>query len=223
MNPMFVPSLALAATGMCRHVRRIAVLESLDCALHGSVGTWEVYGFGGPPDVEAVAAALWRTEPDYGEALDALARGIGLELDEVSLQVDLATAVADRDLGYMRIDAGTVAGLDATWIGSAGSSPVAEMRTVWSLGGIFGHEQTPDWRLLHGYRVRIDGEPNVTLKLSFSPDDFDTFEIGTTTCMPAVNAIPSVVAARPGVLATTDLPFVRARGLHATESSGTPE
>jgi hypothetical protein len=213
MNPMFVPTVALAATAMCRHVRCISIVESLDCALYGSAGTWEAYGFGGPPDTERVAEALRRTEPDYPEALDAMARAIGLELDDVTLEVDLAVAVADRDLGYLRIDAGTVAGIDATWVGTVGGSPVATLHTIWSLGGIFGHEQTPEWRLLHGYRIRIDGEPNVNLRLSFAPDDLDAFDIGTTTCMPAINAIPAVVAAAPGVVAVADLPVVRARGI----------
>jgi hypothetical protein len=213
MNPMFVPTVALAATAMCRHVRCISIVESLDCALYGSAGTWEAYGFGGPPDVEKVSMALRRTEPDYPEALDAIARAIGLELDDVTLEVDLATAVADRDLGYMRIDAGTVAGIDATWVGTVDGSAVATLHTIWSLGGIFGHEQSPAWRLLHGYTIRIDGEPNVNLRLSFAPDDLETFDIGTTTCMPAVNAIPAVVDAAPGVLAIADLPVIRARGI----------
>ena len=111
----------------------------------------------------------------------------------------------------MRIEAGTVAGLDATWLGTAGGEVVAEMRTQWCLGSIFGHAQDPDWRLLHGYRIRVTGDPNLDIRLSFAPDDFETFDIGTTTCMPAINAIPAVVAAAPGVLTTADLPLVCAR------------
>ena len=46
---------------------------------------------------------------------------------------------------------------------------------------------------------------------NFAPDDFETFDIGTTTtAMPAVNAIPAVVAAPPGVLPTASLPLITA-------------
>ena len=44
-----------------------------------------------------------------------------------------------------------------------------------------------------------------------APDDFETFDIGTTTAMPAVNAIPAIVDADPGVLGAADLPIVTAR------------
>jgi hypothetical protein len=36
--------------------------------------------------------------------------------------------------------------------------------------------------------------------MSFAPRDCNTSDIGTTTAMPAVNAIPPVVAAHAGVL-----------------------
>jgi hypothetical protein len=211
MNPMFVPTLALAATAMCRQVRRVSVLESLDCVMYGSAGTWEAYGFGGPADAEAVKAALWRTEPDYRETLDSMARGIGVELDGIDLTVAVAAAVGDRDLGFMTIADGTVAALDATWRGVAGGDTVAELRMVWKLGSMLGFTEEPDWPILHGYRIRVDGDPNVNLRLSFAPERYQTFDIGTTTAMPAVNAIPAVVAAAPGVLSTTDLPLVTAR------------
>ena len=198
------------------------MFESVDCALYGSVGTWEAYGFGGPPDPEAVAHALRITEPDYPETLDVIAGALGLAIDDVSLSVELATASADRDLGYMRIEAGTVAGLDATWLGSADGQVVAELRTQWCLGSIFGHAQDPDWHLLHGYRIRVTGDPNLDIRLSFAPDDLETFDIGTTTCMPAINAIPAVVAALPGVLTTADLPLVCARGRTGTLPSQSP-
>jgi hypothetical protein len=217
MNPMFVPTVALAATAMCRNVRRISILESLDCAMYGSAGTWEAYGFGGPPDGGVVREALLRTEPDYREAMDAMARAIGVELDSIDLEVDVAAAVADRNLGFLQIPAGTMAGLDARWKGTVGGESVIELRMVWELGGIFGHEQEPIWMVLHGYRIRIEGDPNVNMRLSFAPDDFSAFDIGSTTAMPAINAIPAVVAAPAGVLTPADLPLITARHLSAND------
>jgi hypothetical protein len=211
MNPMHVPTVALAATAMCRHVSRISVTESMDCFLYGNAPTWSGYGFGGPPDPAAIKAALIEAEPDYAETVSAMARAIGVEIDEVDLSVDCAVALTDRDLGFLQIPAGSVAGIDAVWSGMRAGKQVTELRTTWTLGTILGHPQEPEWSLANGYVVRISGDPNVKLKISFTPEDFDSFDIGTTTAMPAVNAIPAVVSARPGVFTPLDLPIVAAR------------
>jgi hypothetical protein len=213
MNPMHVPTVALAATAMCRHVSRISVTESMDCFLYGNAPTWSGYGFGGPPDPVAIKAALLEAEPDYAETVSAMARAIGVEIDNVELTVECAVALTDRDLGFLQIPAGSVAGIDAIWSGMHGTRPVAELRTTWTLGTILGHPQEPEWSLANGYLIRISGDPNVKLKMSFAPPDFDNFDIGTTTAMPAVNAIPAVVSARPGVFTPLDLPIVAARAL----------
>lgn len=211
MNPMHVPTVALAATAMCRHVDKISITESMDCFGYGNTATWTGYGFGGPPDPAEIKAKLLAAEPDYAETVSAMARAIGVEIDDVDLTVECAVALADRDLGFIHIAEGTVAGVDATWTGSRAGAVVAELRTTWTLGSVLGHRQNPEWRLAFGYLVEITGDPNVKLKMSFAPSDFETFDIGTTTAMPAVNAIPAVVAAPAGVCTPLDLPLITAR------------
>lgn len=211
MNPMHVPTVALAATAMCRHVSRISVTESMDCFLYGNAPTWAGYGFGGPPDTDAIKSKLLAAEPDYPETVAAMAGAIGVQIDDVDLSVEVAVALTDRDLGFMKIDAGTVAGVDATWTGLRAGIPVSELRTTWTLGSILGHPQDPEWQLANAYLIRITGDPNVKLKMSFAPADFESFDIGITTAMPAVNAIPAVVAAPAGVCTPLDLPVIAAR------------
>jgi hypothetical protein len=211
MNPMHVATVALAATAMCRNVSRISITESMDCFGYGNAPTWTGYGFGGPPDTADIKAKLLEAEPDYAEMLAAMARAVSVEIDDVGLAVDVAIAVGDRDLGFLKIADGTVAGVDALWTGSRCGVTVAELRTTWTLGSVLGHRQNPEWKLAFGYLVEITGDPNVKLKLSFSPEDFETFDIGTTTAMPAVNAIPAVVAASPGVFTPLELPLVTAQ------------
>lgn len=219
MNPMHVPTVALAATAMCRHVSRISITESMDCFMYGNTATWTGYGFGDPPDTAAIKAKLLSAEPDYPETVSVMARAIGVEIDDVDLTVECAVALTDRDLGFIQIATGTVAGIDATWTGSRDGVPVAVLRTTWTLGSALGHPQHPEWRLAYGYLVHITGDPDVKLKMSFAPSDFETFDIGTTTAMPAVNAIPIVVSAPSGVFTPLDLPIITARaprpGAHA--------
>jgi hypothetical protein len=211
MNPMFVPSVALAATGMCKTVRHLRILESVDCAMYGSAGTWEAYGFGTPPDRERLTREMWDAEPDYREALDVIAAGLGVTLDDHRLELDCAIAVGDRDLGFMTIADGTVSARDGRWIGLVQGDPFIELRTTWKLGGIYGHRDEPDFPMLYGYRIDIDGEPNVKVQLSFAPDDLEAFDIGVGTALPAINAIPSVCAAPAGVVTSRNLPIIASR------------
>lgn len=212
MNPTYVPTLALAATAMCRRVTRISVTESLDCALYGAASTWEAYGFGTRLEPDRLKTELWSAEPDYREILDVMATALGVTLDDHTLDVDYATATEDRDLGFMTIGQGTVAGLDARWVGRVDETPFVEMRTTWKLGSIFGYHQEPDWPLLHGYRIDIDGDPEVHLKLNFVPADLDNIDVGVTTALPAINAITAVCSAQPGIVTAADLPLVTGRG-----------
>ncbi len=184
MNPMFVPTVALAATAMCRRVHRIEIIESVDCAMYGAAGTWEAYGFGTPLEPERLKAELWAAEPDYREVLEVMAAAVGVRLDGLDLQADYATATEDRDLGFMQIAKGTVSALDARWIGSVAGEPFVELRTTWKLGGIYGFTDTPDWPLFYGYKINIDGDPKVRLKLTFMPEDLDDIDIGVTTGPP---------------------------------------
>jgi hypothetical protein len=210
-NPMFVPTVALAATAMCRQVERVSITESMDCALYDSAANWQSYGFGMPPDTERLRDELWRLEPDYVEALEIMATGLGFTVDDYSLSLECAVANEDRDLGFMQIPAGTVAALDATWSAMAGDRPAVTIRTTWKLGSFLGYTETPDWPLLWGYLIEVAGEPNLRLKLNFTFDDLEHIDIGVTTAMPVVNAIAAVCAAPPGVLSPLDLPLVTGR------------
>ena len=64
------------------------------------------------------------------------------------------------------------------------------------------------------YRVQITGEPNYTLDLQLMGTDGDHNTAGLkATAMRLVNAIPAVVAARPGLVTALDLPPITGRGL----------
>jgi 4-hydroxy-tetrahydrodipicolinate reductase len=64
------------------------------------------------------------------------------------------------------------------------------------------------------YRVRISGEPTLTLDLQLLRADGDINTAALkATAMRLVNAIPAVVEAPPGLLTALDLPLTPGRGL----------
>ena len=212
MNPMFIPIIALVSTALCGNVRKISLLESTDCVMYEGVGTWEAYVFGKPLDYEQRKQDLWDSEPDYRELLDVIAGSLDVKLDDVSLDVEYALADDDRDLGYMKIARGTIAGIDATWRGLVRGTTFVEVRTVWKLGGLYGHTETPNWELLYGYKLAVEGDMNINLDCIFLPEDVEKIDIGIPTAMPAVNSIAQVCAARPGVVTPKDLTLITGRG-----------
>jgi 4-hydroxy-tetrahydrodipicolinate reductase len=63
----------------------------------------------------------------------------------------------------------------------------------------------------------VRGEPNYTVDLQLVGSDGDHNTGGLkATAMRLVNAVPAVVAARPGLITALDLPLVTGRGLLTT-------
>ena len=74
-----------------------------------------------------------------------------------------------------------------------------------------------DWTVEHGYLIEVAGDPNIRIKVDIWADLDDlaalTVEemhgIGMRiSALPAVNAIPAVCAAAPGLLTYADLPTI---------------
>ena len=79
------------------------------------------------------------------------------------------------------------------------------------------NDVAPDWPAppgKGGYRVIIEGSPNMTCELMLEGDGGDENSGGLiVTAMRLVNAIPAVVAAKPGLMSALDLPPITGRGL----------
>ena len=107
-----------------------------------------------------------------------------------------------------------------TWSGVVDGVAVIELRVLWKMGTTM----EPDWPLRHGYFVEIEGRPNVRSRLQvLPPADWDEPDFGglgmIMTAMPAVNAIPAVVAAAPGIVSGHELPVIAAQAVTARRSA----
>ena len=119
--------------------------------------------------------------------------------------------------GSWTIAAGCVAGVAASWKGLVGDQVIVELNVRWRKGPTL----EPDWQIEDGYLIEVDGQPTIRTRVQLlPPPDFqattfaDFMVLGMIiTAMPAINAIPQVVAAPPGIVTYTDLPLTLPRGV----------
>jgi hypothetical protein len=136
-----------------------------------------------------------------------MADALAITLDEVVYTSEFGLAQEDIDLGWMQMAKGTVCGLRGAWQGLVGGKPVLEIGLTWRLGT----PMEPDWPVADGHTIEIDGVSRVRIvhhvDHSADPDDNDAM---SDTANPAVNAIPAVVAAPPGLVTVAELPLITA-------------
>ena len=209
INPGFVDLLAIVAAGGCDRVDKITVTEEADISGYDSPDTELPVGFARPIDDPELPAMTAKATEVFIDAVNLVGDALGVEFDEIVCEPEYSKTTADVDLGSWSIPAGCVAGIAASWHGKINGRSIVELRFVWRKGQTL----EPDWPIDTGHRIKVDGRPNISLRLDVTPPpDFK----GTTlndfmrlpmilTVMPAIDAIPKVIAAEPGIITYADI------------------
>lgn len=216
MNPGILNLLGLVSTGICDRVDCITVTESVDSTGYDSPETEIPCGFGRPIDDPQLPAMAQSGTAVFGDAVWMMANVLGVEIDEVVCDTEFAKTTSDLKLGSWSIDAGCVAGIATNWQGRLRGANVLELKTVWRKGPTLD----PDWDVEHAYLVDVRGQPCVRTKMQILPgknfvaESFQDFMVlgMIATAMPAIQGIPAVVEAKPGIVTYGDLPLIAARG-----------
>jgi hypothetical protein len=200
--PGHVPMVALAASAMSLRIERLSILESVDMSEYANEQMFRAMGIDGDPADPATAALVERSCGSFRDQIVVLAAALALDLDEIRFDADFAVADEDLEFGFMTIGKGRVAGIRGTIAGWSGGRARLECRSVWKMGDAM----TPNWPIVHGYLVEVEGEPGYRVRI----EPLDAHLDGAlTTAMPVVNAIPAVCAAPAGVVNLGELPLVR--------------
>jgi hypothetical protein len=204
--------------GMFSDLVPTTLLAAVD-ELH-SIRVTEIGNYGGYP-VEMVMR-LWGFGAPPGEhlglydlALDVwspvvrnLADELGVELDQIALRTDTAVTVVDVPTVCYTVAAGTIAAVRVEIIGMKNGHEFIVVEHI----NYVSPDACRHWPLALGgqdtvYRVEISGRPQLRCEI-----DLDVVaEIGmdsglVATAMRAINAIPWIVGAPPGVLGPMDVP-----------------
>jgi hypothetical protein len=217
VNPGFAELLGIVVAGVCDRVDKITVSEAAHTALYDSPATEMPAGFGRPIDDPALPAMTTDATAVFGEAVAMVADALGVELDAVVCEAEYAKTTTDLDFGSWQIAAGCVAGVAASWQGRVGGRTVVELNVRWKKAPVL----EPNWQIEDGWMIEVQGRPTVRTKVQFlPPPDFEAKSLSDfvvlgliMTAMPAIYAIPAVVAAPPGIVSYPDLRLPLPRGL----------
>jgi 4-hydroxy-tetrahydrodipicolinate reductase len=217
VSPGFAELLAIVSAMVCNRVDKVSVNEAADTTFYDSPDTERPVGFGQPIDHPELARMAEKGTAIFGEAVRLVADALGVELDEIRCVPEFAETTADLEMASWTIPAGCVAGVYISWQGIIAGRTVIDLNVRWRKGQTL----EPDWKIdQDGWVIQVDGQPTVTTKVGFLPPPY--FQATTLaefmalghimTAMPAINAIPAVVAAAPGIVTYADLPLTLPRG-----------
>ena len=218
LYPGFVgESLAPILSRLTARTDRISVREVLNYSTYASHDLiFNAMGFGHAPDDTTplltnteYAASAW-----IGSAT-VLAQALGLHIQSFKGFREVATTPRALTVAAGEIPAGTVGAMRFGVEVDCGETTLAVEHLT-----RMADDLVPDWPTEIGYAVTLEGKPNMTFHLVIGSPEEDHAEQGClATAMHAINAIPAVIAAEPGLYdLSTITPFVA----HWTERGAVP-
>ena len=205
-------ALALALTSISRGVRSVRIQEMISYATYDQPAYHVSQGgiWGAPLDPRYAEGFAKRVlAAGMGAPILLLADALGLELDDLVSSAEIEAIDKDLDLPMGPIPAGTIAGYRFEVAGRKGGSTILALEHITRLDPAVA----PHWPTLDpgGFRVIVDGTPSFTTSMVFDEEDAAVAGcIGTAAR--AVNAIPIVMSAPPGVCSSLDLPTIITHG-----------
>lgn len=213
-SPGFITeALPLVLTSIQRRLDGVTIEEFADLSQRPSPELlFDIMGFGKSRQSASPEMAQARNDHlqgSFGPSLQLLSEAIGLPLDQIDASSEMAMATHPVEIAAGTIDADTVAAQRVTVSGMRNGQILLRFRATWYCTRDFDQ----DWQLLPtGWRVTVDGDAPLKVDLPF-PITLDQMAdtAPSYTANRAVNAVPVVCAAEPGIRTTVDLPQVIAR------------
>ncbi len=202
-------AIPFALLSIQRRLDMLAIEEFADLSQRPSPELlFDVMGYGQPPADMGPERAQHLVQA-FGPSLRLIAEAVGLPLDDVVGDGEVAVCADDLEIAAGTIPAGTVAAQRVTVSGMRNGEPLLRFRANWYCSA----DLTSGWELQDtGWRVRVEGDAPLDVAMPFpiSLDQMAETAPGYTANR-AVNAVEAVCAAEPGIRTSLDLPHIVAR------------
>ena len=209
-SPGFITeALPLVLTSLQRRLDGLAICEYADLSRRDSPDLlFDVMGFGRPAaefDVRRFSSGA----AAFGPSLRLLADALGMPLDSVQASGEVAPARHPVRIAAGTVAPGAVAAQRMTVLGIRDGQPVLRFCATWYCTG----DLDTSWNLrATGWHVLVEGDAPLDIDIRFPvPLERMAATSPAYTANRAVNAVPFVCAAPPGIRFTIDLPQIVAR------------
>ena len=216
--------LPLAAMSLCASVETVRVQEIVDYGSYDDADfTGASFGFGLLPGDETpliflpgVISSIW------GGPVRLLADELGVQVDELRETHDTWLATEPIDCAMMTVASGRVAAVRFRVEGMVNGRAAIVMEHVNRLTAAAAPEwPTPPDGRPGVHRVTITGSPGIEINVHVGGAGVDHNIAGViATAAKAVNAIPAVCNAAPGLVSLRDLPVSQVPGLRSLSAKG---
>ena len=214
VDPGFINDiLPVLLAGFCERVDEVRAFELFNYSSYAQEeAVRNLVGMGQPMDatppmlIPGVPTMVW------GGAIRLMARGLGLELDDIRETLDKRALPRTVETQLGRFDEGTMGAFRLEIQGIVNGRPLLVIDHVTRIV----NDLVPEWPMPKGdgaHGVKLTGRPNLTV--TFDPEEDGSAAGGgnTTAAARIVNAIPFVCAAKPGMLDALQVPLATGRGL----------
>lgn len=210
-SPGFVTeALSLPLLSLSRRHDCLTINEFADMTSRNSPDMiFNIMGFGVSPG-QFDQRKVDHIKKDFGGSLSQIAAAIGLPLDDIEAQGEMSAARSDKQIAAGTIEAGTVGAMRITVTGLHKGKPVLRFVANWYCTTDIEAE---GWDLREsGWRVEVAGDTPLKVDITYpvTPEEYPLFTPGLTAHR-AVNAVPVLCEAAPGIRTTADMPQIIAQ------------
>jgi hypothetical protein len=215
IDPGFINDVVpLLLAGLCERVDEIRAFELFNYSSYQQPdAVRNLVGLGQPMDATPPMLAPGVPTMVWGGSIRLMARGLGLEVQEIRERVVKRALPRTVTTQLGRFDEGTMGAFRLEIEGIVRGKPLLVIDHVTRIV----NDIAPEWPKPRGdgaHGVKLSGRPNLTV--TFDPEDDTGSAAGggnTTAAARIVNAIPFVCAAPPGMLDALQVPLVVGRGI----------
>ena len=207
-SPGFITeAVPLVLASIQRRLDALHIYEFADLAARDSPEMlFNVMGFGHPPVQAANEGRAAYLRHSFGPTLQLTANALGLQFDSIEAKGAVGLALHDTKIAAGVVKAGTVAALRTVISGMRRGKVLMSMTPTWYCTT----DIDQDWDLRSdGWHIVVEGDAPFEMTLRFTTPEAQKATVTPGyTAHRAINAIPYVCEAPPGIRTVADLPQI---------------